>query len=83
MNGRERKTPKSDSDKGSRAEFKQKINDKIEARKTQEKKTEHEKKQAHKKRTKNLPKLYKKKPSSKMVSNLRTAKEKGHLWVTK
>ena len=76
MNGRQKRTPKTDSSKGSRAEFKAKQEEKIVERKKADIK---KKKDREAKRKKN----HNAKPSSQQVQKLRAAKEKGHLWATK
>ena len=59
MNGRQKRTPKVDSDKGSRAEFNAKKKEKLEDNKVQRVKAQKEKAIAQKKRKKEKPSFHK------------------------
>jgi len=67
---REKRTPKQDSKKGSRAVVKEKTAEKIKVRKTKEK----IKQDTKKKRSKKAKKKNGRKPSANVVARLRTAK---------
>lgn len=67
---REKRTPKQDSDKGSRAVVKERTAEKIKGRKNKEKIKE----DAKKKRSKIAKKQNGRKPSARVVTKIRTAK---------